>query len=93
MDLAVIVYILIAAMAASGGVLGAFWVRALTIMRRRMVDSIEELERLSNTISDLRGQIDGLSRDNLEMRGRLESAERLLQSGEIQGSAESGDPA
>ncbi len=82
MDPALMVYILIAAMAASGGVLGAFWVRALTIMRRRMIDSAEEVERLTSAITELRGQIQGLAEDSLEMRERIVSAERLLHGGE-----------
>ena len=82
MDPALMVYILIAAMAASGGVLGAFWVRALTIMRRRMLDSAEEDERLIGAITELRGQIEGLAEDGLEMRERIASAERLLRGGE-----------
>ena len=82
MDSALMVYILIAAMAASGGVLGAFWLRALTIMRRRIIDSAEEVERLTSAITELRGQIEGLAEDGLEMRERIASAERLLHSGE-----------
>ncbi len=82
MDPAVMVYILIAAMAASGGVLGAFWLRALTIMRRRIIDSAEEVERLTSAITELRGQIEGLAEDSLEMRERIASAERLLHGGE-----------
>ncbi len=87
---ALMVYILIAAMAASGGVLGAFWLRALTIMRRRIIDSAEEVERLTSAITELRGQIEGLAEDGLEMRERIASAERLLHSGEP-GRAEPGD--
>lgn len=82
MDPALMVYILIAAMAVSGGVLGAFWLRALTIMRRRIIDSAEEVERLVSAITELRGEIEGLAEDGLEMRERIASAERLLHGGE-----------
>ncbi len=91
MDAALMVYILVAAMVVSGGVLGAFWVRALTIMRRRAIDSAEELQRLANTINKLQGQIDSLSRGNLEIRERLDLAERLLESGEGSGSTKPRD--
>ena len=83
MDPALMIYVLIAAMAASGGVLGAFWLRALTIMRRRIIDSAEEVERLTSAITELRGQIEGLAEDGLEMRDRFASAERLLHAGEL----------
>ena len=82
MDFALMVYILIATMAASGGVLGAFWLRALTIMRRRIIDSAEEVEQLTNAITELRGQIEGLAEDSLEVRERIASAERLLHGGD-----------
>ena len=82
MDPALMIYILIAAMAASGGVLGAFWVRALTIMRRRMLDSAEEVERLTSAITELRGQVEGLAEDGLKIQERIASAERLLRDGE-----------
>ncbi len=90
MDPALMVYILIAAMAASGGVLGAFWLRALTIMRRRIIDSAEEVERLTSSIAELRGQITVLAEDGLEMQERIASAERLLHGGEP-GSAQPND--
>jgi hypothetical protein len=74
-DVSVVLYILIAGMVASGGVLGAFWVRALTIMRRRMVDSGAELTRLAEAVARQDERLD----DALE---RLERAERLLGSGQ-----------
>lgn len=81
MDPAWMIYLLIALMAASGGVLGAFWVRALTIMRKRILESVVELERLTQITDDIRVQIEGLRRDNLEIQQRLDLAERLLESG------------
>ena len=68
------VYALVAAMLASGGVLGAFWVRALTIMRRRMLDADEELRQLASRMHQLEGQ-------NAELSGRIDAAERLLGDG------------
>lgn len=76
------IYLLIAAMAASGGVLGAFWLRALIIMRKRVVESVADIERLTESMGDMQGQLEGLRRDNAEIQERLDSAERLLKSGE-----------
>ena len=74
MDPELMVYALVAAMLASGGVLGAFWVRALTIMRRRMLDADEELRQLASRMHQLEGQ-------NAELSGRIDAAERLLGDG------------
>jgi hypothetical protein len=71
-------------MAASGGVLGAFWVRALIIMRKRIIESAGEIERLTDVVDEIQGQIEGLRRDNLEIRDRLDSANRVLESGDDQ---------
>jgi hypothetical protein len=76
------IYLLVTLMAASGGVLGAFWVRALIIMRKRIVESAAELERLTDIVDDLQGQLEGMRTDNLEIRERLGLAERLLEGGE-----------
>lgn len=71
MDPELMVYALVAAMLASGGVLGTFWVRALTIMRRRMLDADEEIRQLALRMRPLEGQ-------HREVLGRFETAERLL---------------
>lgn len=84
MDPTTMIYILVAAMAASGGVLGAFWVRALTIMRRQVIDSTEGLDRLADAVRELEGQLDALGKDHLEIQGRIELAERLLARGSIE---------
>lgn len=81
MDLSIMLYVLIAAMAASGGVLGAFWVRALTIMRRRMVDSGEELRRLTEAVTTLQGQIEDLNHAHSQLHERLARTEQRLTSG------------
>jgi hypothetical protein len=78
------IYILVAAMVASGGMLGAFWVRALTIMRRQVIDSTEGLHRLADAVRELEGQLNALGKDHLEIQERLETAERLLARGPIE---------
>jgi hypothetical protein len=80
-DPAIMLYVLIAAMAASGGVLGAFWVRALTIMRRRMVDSGKELRHLAEVVTTLQGQIDDLDQAHRQLHERLKRTEQRLTSG------------
>ena len=53
MDPTTMVYLLIALMTVSGGIMGAFWLRALTLMRRRVIDSAEALEQLVETFAEL----------------------------------------
>ena len=73
---------LIIGMTVSGGVMGAFWLRALTIMRRRIIDSADQVERLADVLTDLQEHVDGLGEDNRKILERLEFAERLLESGD-----------
>ena len=54
MDPTTMVYLLIALMTVSGGIMGAFWLGALTLMRRRVIDSAEALEQLVETVAELR---------------------------------------
>ncbi len=82
MDPTVMVVGLIIAMTVSGGVMGAFWLRALTIMRRQIIDSADQVERLADVLTDLQGQVDGLGEDNRKILERLEFADRLLDSGD-----------
>jgi predicted trehalose synthase len=57
MDPTTMVYLLIALMTVSGGIMGAFWLRALTLMRRRVIDSAEALEQLVETVAELRNEM------------------------------------
>ena len=57
MDPTTMVYLLIALMTVSGGIMGAFWLRALTLMRRRVIDSAEALEQLAETVAELRNEM------------------------------------
>ena len=57
MDPTTMVYLLIALMTVSGGIMGAFWLRALTLMRRRVIDSAEALEQLVETSAELRNEM------------------------------------
>ncbi len=57
MDPTTMVYLLIALMTVSGGIMGAFWLRALTLMRRRVIDSAEALEQLVETFAELRNEM------------------------------------
>ena len=82
MDPTVMVVGLIIAMTVSGGVMGAFWLRALTIMRRRIIESADQVERLADMLSDLQGHVDGLREDYGKVLERLEFAERSLESGD-----------
>ncbi|MCH8254165.1 MAG: hypothetical protein IIB90_15780 [Gemmatimonadetes bacterium] len=57
MDPTTMVYLLIALMTVSGGIMGAFWLGALTLMRRRVIDSAEALEQLVETVAELRNEM------------------------------------
>jgi len=85
MDPTPMVYLLVALMTVSGGIMGAFWLRALTLMRRRVIDSAEALEQLAETVAELRNDMNVLGE-------RIDLAERLPQGGEGSDSPEDGTP-
>ncbi len=78
MDPTLLIGLLVLAMTVSGGLLGGFWVRALINMRKHIISSADEVDRLAEVVADLRGQIDGLRGDHRELHERLDFAERLL---------------
>jgi len=85
MDPTTMVYLLIALMTVSGGIMGAFWLRALTLMRRRVIDSAEALEQLVETVAELRNEMTVLGE-------RIDLAEQLPQGGDGSDSPEDGTP-
>ena len=85
MDPTTMVYLLVALMTVSGGIMGAFWLRALTLMRRRVIDSAEALEQLAETVAELRNDMNVLGE-------RIDLAERLPEGGGGSDSSEDGAP-
>ena len=63
--------------------MGAFWLRALTLMRRRVIDSAEAVEQLAKTVAELRNDINVLGE-------RIDLTKRLPQGGEGLDSPEDG---
>jgi len=49
--------------------MGAFWLRALTLMRRRVIDSAEALEQLAETVAELRNDMNVI-RERIDLAGR-----------------------
>ena len=84
MDPTLLIGLLVLAMTVSGGLLGGFWVRALINMRKHIIRSADEIDRLAEVVADLRGQIDGLRGDNRALHERLDFAQALLSEGEPQ---------
>jgi predicted trehalose synthase len=85
MDPTTMIYLLVVLMTVSGGIMGAFWLRALTLMRRRVIDSAEALEQLAETVAELRNEMNVLGE-------RVDLAERLPQGRDGSDSPEDGAP-
>ncbi len=81
MDPTTMVYLLIALMTVSGGIMGAFWLRALTLMRRRVIDSAEALEQLVETVAELRNEMTVLG-ERIDLATRPTDLDRRVEAWE-----------